>query len=285
MAATRRLKQHLLDRGFLHQKFNKDLEKPENVEELGVMLGRRRPSLSSLRFSDGDFETFWNKAETASDRNSIETKILPTILGTRGTPYAQHVRFGNLQPLTDGTAPMVTPSFYDGAHPSQISQQVRETLNDLIVPSANLQAPCLPNFLLSIRDPKRIYLEGRVGGWYYGLLAARGWHAFRSQIPSEILGDNNAYVITAAYLSESGMLSLYATYTVPLDEPAGHIQYRTLFLRGYGLTGSLEACREGIAALRNARDWTKEVRDDLISCVNGANLLSIILRVFLLISY
>ena len=52
--------------------------------------------------------------------------------------------------------------------------------------------------------------------------------------------------------------------------PGGNPQYYMTQLDTYGMTGNINSFRRGAAAYRNARQWTKEQRDQFIASANAA---------------
>ncbi len=97
----------------------------------------------------------------------------------------------------------------------------------------------------------------------------RGIHELRSYVGQETLYDNNAYAITSTYHGGSGDLTIYTTHPTPSNDPQNPIEYRMTQLRGWKMTDIPETFRQGASALRNARDWAKEKREELIIAANG----------------
>lgn len=102
---------------------------------------------------------------------------------------------------------------------------------------------------------------------YNGALGARGIHELRSYINPETAYDNNAYTITSTY-HPSGLLTIYTTHPVPSESPTNSIEYRMTQLNSFALTGNPDSFRHGAGALRNARDWAKAKREELIAAAN-----------------
>ena len=51
--------------------------------------------------------------------------------------------------------------------------------------------------------------------------------------------------------------------------PGIPIEYRKTQLNGWDMTGNQDTFRQGASALRNARDWAKEKREELMIAANG----------------
>lgn len=164
---------------------------------------------------------------------------------------------------------MPRSEFYDGSHPSAIECGLREEMAGLIVPSNNTSAAILPTFLMTVAAPTTSSLCLKRAAWYYGVFAARAIHQLRSHIPSQVLNDKRAYVITAGYEPDSGALNLYVTHTVVTNNPTVPVQYHTVTCCSWYLETNAETFRTAIRALRNAREWARDQREDLTRLTNG----------------
>ncbi len=251
-------------------------QKPANLGDIQTRLKRRRPSLDQARFSDDDFSEFEKNNEEAKSKSSALALVFSTFIGKLDIPHVQKSSFQNLRCLTDGSIPMPRPEFYDGAHPSKIGWELQEDLAKLIMPSTNPSVPILPTFLMTVAAPKTSPKCLMRAAWYYGAFAARAVHQLRCRIPSQALNDKKAYVITADYAADSAILDLYVTHTVLADDPAVPLQYHTV-LCGRWFLDDAEAYRTAISALRNAREWARDQRDDLIRLANGVAMRSCVM--------
>ena len=92
-------------------------------------------------------------------------------------------------------------------------------------------------------------------------------HELRSYVDPEIAYDSNAYTITSAY-EPCGLLTIYATHPSPSKEPRISTEYHMTLLRSLGMLDP-DSFRQGAGALKNARDWAKEKREELIAGANG----------------
>ena len=250
--------------------------RPENLEEIHQRLAQPRPFLSPSKFTEAAFEAFQEKNDVARGETSVMSKPLRIITGESDIPSEQDVPFRNLADLTDGSLTKATPDFYDGCHPSDIGPKVREELDSDILPSANKSAPCLPNFFAEGKGPTGSAAVCKRQACYDGALGARAIHALRSHVDPETALDYNAYTITSTYHGGSGggQLKLYTTHPYAASNASLPIQYWMTQLGGWDMTGDPGTFRRGAGALRNARDWVKEQREDLIAArtvrpVNG----------------
>ena len=90
------------------------------------------------------------------------------------------IPFTNLDYLTDGTLVPGNPNLYYGARPEQLDRQVRNELNNHIIPSTQDDLPIAPNFSLAAKGPDgSIAVAGRQA-CYDGALGARGTHSLQS---------------------------------------------------------------------------------------------------------
>ena len=262
--------QHLIDHSIYPEGHGgaRNLQEPNNWEEINARLALPRASLSPSRFTREAYLDFKEKNQKALTEGTVMNTAFPIIAGSANIPYSENLYFGNLKDLTDGSITKAKPDFYDGSHPSDLHQDIREELGPYIVPSTNTTAPHLPNF----------FAEGK--GWngnaavckrqalYDGAVAARGIHQLRSYVGQETLYDNNAYTITSTY-HPSGLLTMYTTHPAASEDPKRPTEYRMTKLRGWDMTDIPETFRQGASALRNARDWAKEKREELIAAANG----------------
>ena len=199
------------------------------------------------------------------------SKAFPIIAGTAGIPSQENLLFGNLKYLTDGSITQAKPDFYDGSRPAEFKKQIREELGPYIVPSTNTAAPCLPNFFTEGKGLNGTTAVCKRQALYDGALSARGIHELRSYIGQETLFDNNTYTITSTY-HHSGLLTMYTTHPTASESPTNPIEYRMTKLRSFAMTDAPDTFRQGASALRNARDWAKEKREELITAANGKTL-------------
>lgn len=141
-------KQHLIDHGVYPDGYGglKNLQKPDNWEEINARLAIPRASLSPSRFGQEEFWDFKEANDDAMTEDTVMSKSFPMIVGSAKTPSQQNLLFGNLKDLTDGSITKAKPDFYDGSRPADLQHQIRATLGPYIVPSTNTTHPCVPNF-------------------------------------------------------------------------------------------------------------------------------------------
>lgn len=265
-AYHRDFEQHLIDHD-IHP--NNRTQKPHNWDEIQQKMAQPRPSLSPSKFSDGAFETFQQASEEALTEAMVMRKSFPIISGDADIPSAGELPFGNLKPLTDGTLVDAKPDFYDGARPAQIDRRIRAELGSYITPSTQHQAPALPNFFTEVKGPDGSGAVAKRQACYDGAVGARGidqLRAFGADKP-EALYDDNAYTITSTY--HNGHLQIYTIHPSKPTDPGNPPQYNMTQLRSFALTDTPDVFRKGASALRNARDWAEQQRNELIAAANG----------------
>ncbi len=265
--------QHLID----HKIYPSDYEfpdnhegpKPSNWEEINDRLKQPRPSLSPSRFSDRAFKNFVRTNSRARTEAVVMRESFPIISGDDEIPSAGDLPFGNLEPLTDGTLVDPKPDFYDGATPAQIDRRIRTQLGSYIIPSTQQHRPALPNFFTEGKGPCGSLDVAKRQACYDGAVGARGVHELRSfgAKGSETLYDNNSYTITSTF--HNGNLKLYTVHPVQSTGSKNSPEYHMSQLRSFALTDTAERFREGAGALRNARNWAKQQRNEVIAAANG----------------
>ena len=242
--------------------------KPNNWKDINEMLREPRPSLSPSRFSDKAFDTFVRTSSRALNEDAVMGDVFPVIQGTADIPSAKNLVFANLEPLTHGNLVDAKPDFYDGARPAQIDLRIREELGSYITPATQGQAPALPNFFTEAKGPDGSAAVAKRQACFDGALGARGIHKLRSLNTDPTLAyDNNAYTITSTY--NDGTLKIYTIHPTQASDMEDSPEYHMAQLRGWLLTDTPETFRQGVGAFRNARDWARTQRDELIVTANG----------------
>ncbi|KAF1936881.1 hypothetical protein EJ02DRAFT_413226 [Clathrospora elynae] len=241
--------------------------KPKNWKEVHRILALRRPSLSPSRFTDDDYEQFVQADADASKERQVSESVIPIIEGKIRDAKCRSggIPFTNLDPLTDSTLKSSNTDIYYGARPEQLSQKVRDDLGGLIIPSTQHDLPITPNFFLAVKGPDGSAAVAKRQACYDGALGARGMQSLLSygQVDS---GYDNAFTITSIY--HNGQLQMHTSHVVMPPNPEDRPEYHMTQVNTWGLTGNLKACRDGLSAYRNGRDWCKEQRDEAIRQAN-----------------
>ena len=258
--------QHLIDHGIYK---NNHTQKPSNWADINRRLALSRSSLSPSLFTEAAFEAFQQTNEEALTENKVMSKAFPIIAGTADIPSQENLRFTNLKDLTDGSITKAQPDFYDGARPEELNKQIRTELGPYIVPSINTAAPCLPNFFTECKGPKGRADVNKLQACYDGTIGERAMNELLSYNDSKTAQYNTAHTITSTYHGGIGDLKLYCIHASLSNGLQHPVEYRMTQLDGWDMTGNPKTFRQGATALRNARDWAKEKRKELITAANG----------------
>jgi hypothetical protein len=240
---------------------------PNNLEDLTRMLVQPRTSLSPSHFGDPEFKEFRRANAHAAKEKQVSESVIPIIEGKIRDAKCRSggIPFANLDPLTDTTLKPGNPDIYYGARPEQLSRKVRDELSGEIIPSTQHDLPTVPNFFLAAKGPDGSAAVAKRQACYDGALGARGMHSLMSYGQSDSLC-NNASTITSIY--HNGQLQMYTSHVATPPNPRDRREYHMTQVNTWGLTGNLEACRDGLRAYRNGRDWCKEQRDEAIRRAN-----------------
>ena len=261
--------QHLIDHGVYPYLYDGGSVSPDNWEEINERLALRRPSLSATSFPPEAFRDFEKTNMQALTEDTVMSNAFPVLGGKRNIPSQGNLLFGNLKDLTDGSITKAKPDRYDGSNPADLNKQIRDELGPYIMPSTNSAAPCLPNFFTEGKGPNGSFAVCKRQALYDGALGARGVHELRSYVDPETAYDDNAYTITSTYHGGSGLLTLYTAHPTPPQDPKTFTEYHQTKLNSICVTGSPDSFRQGASALRNARDWAKEKREEIIAAANS----------------
>ena len=263
--------QHLIDHGVFPDGYGgvRNVQEPHNWEEVQARLAKPRASLSPSRFTREVFLDFREKNQDALTEGKVMSKVFPIIAGTADIPSQENLPFGNLRNLTDGSITKAQPDFYDGSQPADLKECIREELGQYIVPSTSTAAPCVPNFFTEGKGPNGNAAVCKRQALYDGALGVRGMHELQSYVDPETSYDDSACTIISTYHGGSGALKLYTTHRTRSNNPNRDYEFRMTQLRGWDMTDNPDTFRQGASALRNARDWAKEKREELITAANA----------------
>lgn len=268
----RHFQQHLTNHGVFPYRYQfpdgRRPTKPSNWDGILARLARRRPSLSSSRFTEEDFEKFLQvDADASKERQVTETVVTPFIEG--GVPDNKctngGISFRNLDHLTDGTLVPGNPDRYDGARPEQLDVQIQVELNHQIVPSMQHDLPIAPNFFLAVKGPDGSASVAKRQACYDGALGARGLHSLQEYGKDEPEFDNNASTLTSIY--HNGQLQMFTSHPSK-SATSDRTEYHMTQLRSFSMADNPDTFREGATWYRNGRDWAKEQRDEAIRRAN-----------------
>lgn len=258
--------QHLSDHE-IHGE-DSDLTKPNNWNELRIMVARPRQIIPSESY-DAQYKAFRQATRENVHTRDVRKNITPLIRGSSPIYSDGGHSFQNIRDMTDGNVVKVQPDFYDGVHYSSLEKNIYTELRPFIRPLVAKITPVVPNFFGVFKGNESSAYEGELLARYSGAIGARGIHRLRSfgVEDQETVYDNKAYTISATYYS--GLLTLYAHRTIAPSVPGGPDRYRMTRIRKFDLEDGPGAFRKGVAALLNAREWAREIRDKLVAAANA----------------
>ena len=260
-AYDKAFQEHLHDNNiYLHSRKSK----PKNK----VGLSQPRPSLSPSKFPDDAFVRFQDEHDNLGSEADVMRKIIPVISGAADIPNSGDALFNNLQSITNGDTVDAKPDFYDGTRFSDIDKKVRDELNHLIIPTKSTQRPAAPNFFLEAKAPEGGAGTAKRQAGLDGAIGARAMNALRNYGEEELSFDGNAYSMSSTYHAGTGTLQLYSHHITAPTAPGGQPEYHMTQVDGWQMTGNIDTFRRGATAFRNARDWAKHNRDQLILAAN-----------------
>ncbi|KAK1149505.1 hypothetical protein N8T08_005054 [Aspergillus melleus] len=231
------------------------------------MLAQDRPS--SPQVTKEEFQEFvrgWRNISSGKGSNDLRkyfTQVLE-LGGSEDSKCEVGFVFKDLAPMADSTGD-VNPYRVAGAQPESLDTGIRGKLSKHIHPS-NKHELIAPNFFLEVKaadGTSEMTLKGRV--CYEGAIGARAMQTLRTyeQEKEQPVFDHNAYTISVTL--HDGVLNLY-THHVTDGEPR---RYTTIRVAEYPMRFGQEHFQKGITAYRNARDWAKKQRDELIVAANS----------------
>ncbi|EPE09490.1 hypothetical protein F503_07266 [Ophiostoma piceae UAMH 11346] len=240
-----------------------------NLSGIQEALAAARPSPTLSLFSEAAFRRFQQSDAQAKDEDDVVAHILPTILGphqpARGS--ARNTIFKNLEPLTDGTIAPAVPDIYDGAHPEDLSQPIRNALGHHIMPSTMQDKPLAPNFFVEAKGPNGSTAVAIRQVRYAGAVGSRAMHSLQNYGEEEPKYDSESYAFSFIY--HDGQLKLYAHHTTAPTSERGRPEYHMTQVDTWGMTGNINSFRRGATAFRNARDMAQRHRDSFIQAANA----------------
>lgn len=249
----------------------RDAPKPRNFKDIYEMLKEPRPSLDESQFSDEDFASLMRALKRASNEAAVMSEVFPSIRGPANILSGNNVSYANLEPLPLMSGSLVSkaqPDFFDGAPAEQVQLRIREEIGKCIVPNVEHAYPILPSFFTEVKGRKGTLEVALRQACYDGAVGARGIHKLRLFNADPALAyDNKAYTITSIY--HEGVIRIYTTHPTRATRVGVPCDYYMTYIKGWMITDSREGFCEGVSAFRNARDWAKKQRDEIIAAANA----------------
>jgi hypothetical protein len=246
-------------------------QEPNNLGEVVHRLSWPQPDLSST-VSDHEFREYTNAISDASNETDVKASIIPLFLRATDSKTAKEdILFNNLTSPADslkGLLKKAKPDYYYGSPPRQADPDVRETLSRYIVPSsskASKKLPIAPNFFIEVRGPTAKPEIAQRQAWYDGVIGARAMHSLHSYNRSEPVYDNKIHTLSAVYDAKKGELHIYGH---SIAQPNGKTEFYTFEVGSWTMATDRDSYVQGLTALKNAEEWTEDVREKAIEDAN-----------------
>jgi hypothetical protein len=253
-----------------------DIFMPTNFEEIMNELQIPRDSMLTPKDLKKDFKSYkeFMAHKTTSESQVMSRRVLGYLTGTHGFDISNvaKIPFGKLAPLTDGTLADAVPDFYDGAATEELNSGARKILGQYVVPATGSGRPIAPNFFLEAKGPRGATATAKAKAFYDGALGARAMQYLRSYTGrnvelANLVYDNIAYAITSYF--DGNTLVMFTVHLTPPEPPSNRPLYHLNKLLGVYMTGTLQDYWRGVTMFRNARDWARKARDELIKQANN----------------
>lgn len=235
---------------------NLDLRKskPKNLGLYRNRLDRRRESLSSESFPESRYDEFLDAVTNAATEPDVMRTVFPIIIGKPHYPSISDRQCTTWASLVEENLVSAKPDYFDGKAPGPDDQTIRQHLHPYIVPSTVSPTPFLTNFFVEAKAKVGTMAVAERQACYDGALGARNMHKVQTYLKDQhtMIFDDNAYTMSATYVG--GTLDLYTHHLSQPNGPGSRVNYHMTCIGSWSLRGSSRTFREGVSALRNARD-------------------------------
>ncbi|KAI4149203.1 MAG: hypothetical protein LQ340_004752 [Diploschistes diacapsis] len=215
-----------------------------------------RPSLAPSQFSDGEIDDIWHANKHAATEPDIERDVVSAIIGPlrgRRLPHSGNVSWKNMSSMTGGRTVAPQPDLYYGVSVGEVPKVIRDSIGDLIVPSAVPNAPALPHFIVEIKGPTGSLEVVKRQAAHAGAAAAYAAFSLENYGVDNPICDDNTVVHVWTYTSVPGDLTHYGM-RIHKPDPDAEPSYHLTLVKTYHITESHEQYRKGVSAFRHCRD-------------------------------
>lgn len=258
---------------------------PDNLSDIIAHVNGGRSSLEPDVFDESHFATFQKSYQLAASEEP-RSRTVESIEGLELSLSSTHVKrgpvkFSNLRPLLPENLVPGNPDRVYGSRPEKLDGAIRDDpdLETLVLPTAARDMIC-PNMIVHIKGPAGSQETAHVQAVYDGALAARGMEALwisgregggtdGESTPDRLALAHVARTLTCTFAA--GVLRMYAVHLRPgrgtLD-PLQDVEYVTSPVGAWVMDYNLEDFRKGATAYRNAIEWARAQRDEVIDRAN-----------------
>lgn len=195
----------------------------------------------------------------------IKDVVGPFLCGEdRDIASQDNMGFTNMKSITQEATVDPQPDLFDGARRRQVHAQVRQDLDQLIVPTKEPQAPIAPNFFNEAKPQDGNPASAKRQITHNLSVGARAMEALRNY-KRELSYDGNAYALGSTYHGD-GTLHMYAAHMVA--KPGGQEIFVSR-MGSYAVVNDVHEFRKGVRAFGNGRELAQEFRDDIIRIANS----------------
>lgn len=241
----------------------------EILQRLEADRGQLFPTWGSL---DAAFKHYRGMHERANESAAfMRNDVVPFLLGPSDFLSIANRQFTELPPMfASPEIPVPQPTLCDGASRSDLGKAL---LTDGRILSSifpykdpGRTKPVAINFFVEPKFPTAsIYIPDRKVG-YFSTFAVRGIHSILSYGNQNMVYDGRAYVFSATFGLDSGVLNIHSHHATL--GPNGKVHYHIYRLHTLLMFNPMEFAR-AIKVLRNLRDLAREKRDEVIREARG----------------
>ncbi|CAN8103331.1 unnamed protein product [Discula destructiva] len=280
-------KQHLINHqiwpiGHYLEESGDEPPPPDNLDVIVEYINGGRASLEPEIFTQSDFADFRRSYRIAASEDA-QSRTLELVEG-RLSLSATHikrgpVKFTNLEALTPDNFVPGFPDRVYGSRPEKLHRQLwLSELTRLILPTAAKDLAC-PNLIVHIKGPAGSPKTANIQAVYDGALAARGMEAMwvfgcedeaKNPVTEPMGGTAGqrsiARTLTCTFVA--GALRIYSVHVHAQSSSVYGAEYVTTPVGAYFLDNTLEDFRRGATAYRNAIEWARMQREEVIERAN-----------------
>ena len=247
--------------------------RPNNIEELSAMIGKRRDSVT--QYTSRDYMTFIDKAREEHEIDRFDDVLLAIYRDKnnmmRGPDMETrcHEQLEDLERLTECLI-RASPDMYDGAKDSKLNADILQKLRPVLQTDHD-GGPILPNFFFDCTEAEGRQSVGKLQALHSGIYGARAFHHLQCFLQGEEASpiyDGNAYTIAVVMVGYH--MCFYCVAPLSPTDPSRGTNYMMWLVHEIDMKRGYKHFLSGVSAFKNCRDWAHQQRDRLISEANDA---------------